>query len=207
MGACISTPAKLGHLISKRSSHRVHKPIPLPDSETVRLRPIPLRHGTVIKDPTGDNIHEKYTFGKELGRGEFGITHQCFDNETGETYACKTISKSKLKTEIDVQDVRREVDIMRQLPEHPNIVSFKEAYEDKEAVHLVMELCGGGELFDRIVSKGHYTERAAAMVTKTILEIVKVSFFLFGIQRNQNYEFPFWVRNIVKTINVECNNQ
>lgn len=96
------------------------------------------------------------------------------ENETGETYACKTISKGKLRTEIDVQDVRREVEIMRHLPKHPNIVTLKEAYEDKEAVYLVMELCEGGELFDRIVARGHFTERAAANITKTVMEVVKV---------------------------------
>lgn len=132
------------------------------------------RGGSVLKNAEGINIFEKYRLGKELGRGEFGVTYQCFDIETGEVFACKSISKVKLRTEIDVDDVRREVEIMRHLPKHPNIVSFKEAYEDKDAVYLVMELCEGGELFDRIVSKGHYTERAAAGVTKTILEIVRV---------------------------------
>lgn len=112
--------------------------------------------------------------GKELGRGEFGITHQCVELKTGEIFACKKISKGKLRTEVDVDDVRREVDIMRHIPKHPNIVSFKEAFEDQEAVYLVMELCEGGELFDRIVSRGHYTERAAAKVAATILQIVKV---------------------------------
>jgi len=63
---------------------------------------------------------------------------------------------------------------MRHLPEHPNIASFEEAYEDRDAVRLVMELCKGGEFFYRIVSKGNYTDRASAMATKTILEIVKV---------------------------------
>jgi|UniRef100_A0A2K1X2J0 calcium-dependent protein kinase len=70
--------------------------------------------------------------------------------------------------------IRREVEIMRHLPKHPNIASFKEAYEDRDAVRLVMELCKGGEFFYRIVSKRNCTDRAAAMVTKTILESVKV---------------------------------
>ena len=63
---------------------------------------------------------------------------------------------------------------MRHLPKHPHIVRYKEVFEDKEAVYLVMELCEGGELFDRIVAKGHFTERGAALVTKTIIEVVKV---------------------------------
>uniref|UniRef100_A0A803P9M4 non-specific serine/threonine protein kinase n=1 Tax=Cannabis sativa TaxID=3483 RepID=A0A803P9M4_CANSA len=72
------------------------------------------------------------------------------------------------------EDVRREVSIMSTLPEHPNIVKLKATYEDHENVHLVMELCEGGELFDRIVARGHYSERAAATVAKTIAEVVRM---------------------------------
>lgn len=63
---------------------------------------------------------------------------------------------------------------MSTLPVHPNIVRLKAVYEDNEAVHLVMELCEGGELFDRIVARGHYSERAAATVAKTVAEVVKM---------------------------------
>ncbi len=120
------------------------------------------------------SIADKYTLGAELGRGEFGITYSCVDKDTQEVYACKSISKRKLRTAVDVEDVRREVAIMGHLPQHPNIVSLKGAYEDDEAVHLVMELCEGGELFDRIIARGHYTERAAAGVTRTIVEVVQL---------------------------------
>ncbi|KDO74791.1 hypothetical protein CISIN_1g033873mg [Citrus sinensis] len=37
-----------------------------------------------------------------------------------------------------------------------------------------MKLCEEGELVDRIVAKGHYTERVAAAVMKTIVEVVQV---------------------------------
>ncbi|EEF28856.1 calcium-dependent protein kinase 24 [Ricinus communis] len=173
MGGCISAPLKAGRIISRRL-HYDNRSKPLADNSAASQPCTNFQVGNVLKSPAGNNIRQKYEFGKELGRGEFGVTYRCLHKETGETYACKTISKAKLKTEIDVEDVRREVEIMRHLPKHPNIVSYKEAYEDKEVIYLVMELCEGGELFDRIVAKGHYTERAAAMVTKTILEIVKV---------------------------------
>ncbi|KAJ0237547.1 Calcium-dependent protein kinase 10 [Hirschfeldia incana] len=125
---------------------------------------IPTSHQTKITD--------KYILGRELGRGEFGITHLCTDRETREALACKSISKRKLRTAVDIEDVRREVSIMSTLPDHPNVVKLRATYEDGENVHLVMELCEGGELFDRIVARGHYTERAAAGVARTIAEVV-----------------------------------
>ncbi|KAL0371105.1 UNVERIFIED_CONTAM: Calcium-dependent protein kinase [Sesamum angustifolium] len=120
----------------------------------------------VLKDPTGHNINARYDLGRELGRGEFGVTYLCTDVETGEKLACKSISKKKLRTAVDIEDVRREVEIMKHMPKHPSIVTLKDTYEDDSAVHIVMELCEGGELFDRIVARGHYTERAAAHVMR-----------------------------------------
>ncbi|XVF09165.1 hypothetical protein REPUB_Repub07fG0068100 [Reevesia pubescens] len=140
--------------------------VPSPAPIRVLKDVIPLSHRTRIGD--------KYILGRELGRGEFGITYLCTDRETREGLACKSISKRKLRTAVDIEDVRREVAIMSTLPEHPNIVKLKATYEDNENVHLVMELCEGGELFDRIVARGHYTERAAANVAKTIAEVVRM---------------------------------
>ncbi|KAI3716660.1 hypothetical protein L1987_67684 [Smallanthus sonchifolius] len=128
----------------------------------------------VLQDPTGHDIRQGYNLGRELGRGEFGITYLCTDLKTGEKFACKSISKKKLRTAVDIEDVRREVEIMKHLPKHPNIVTLKDTYEDDNAVQIVMELCEGGELFDRIVARGHYTERAAASIMRTIVEIVQM---------------------------------
>lgn len=129
----------------------------------------------VLKESNPRNrINDKYILGRELGRGEFGITYLCTDKETKQELACKSISKRKLRTAVDVEDVRREVAIMSTLPEHPNVVKLKATYEDDENVHLVMELCEGGELFDRIVARGHYSERAAAHVARTIAEVVRM---------------------------------
>ncbi|GFQ03923.1 calcium-dependent protein kinase 10 [Phtheirospermum japonicum] len=134
--------------------------------------PAPIR---VLKDISlRTRISDKYTLGRELGRGEFGVTYLCTDRETREALACKSISKKKLRTAVDIEDVRREVAIMSSLPQHANVVRLRATYEDGEAVHLVMELCEGGELFDRIVARGHYSERAAAGVARTIAEVVRM---------------------------------
>ncbi|KAJ4807317.1 hypothetical protein LUZ62_019883 [Rhynchospora pubera] len=127
--------------------------------------------GSVLGRPMED-VRATYTLGKELGRGQFGVTHLCTHKVTGEKLACKTISKRKLSSNEDTEDVRREVQIMYHLTGQPNVVELKGVYEDKQSVHLVMELCAGGELFDRIIAKGHYTERAAAGLLRTIVQIV-----------------------------------
>lgn len=170
MGGCVSAPAKR---TGSSSSSKSSRSAPQYDVDPFR-KCFVLRTISILKNPSRDNIYDRFEFGKELGRGEFGVTYKCTEIKTGEAYACKTISKSKLRTEIDVDDVRREVEIMRHLPRHPNIVSLKEAFEDRDAVYIVMELCEGGELFDRIVARGHFTERDAVTITRTILEIVSV---------------------------------
>ncbi|KAE9594061.1 hypothetical protein Lal_00012384 [Lupinus albus] len=135
--------------------------------------------GPVLGRPMED-VRATYSLGKELGRGQFGITHLCTNKVTGQKFACKTIAKRKLVHKEDIEDVRREVQIMHHLTGQPNIVELKGAYEDKQSVHLVMELCAGGELFDRIIAKGHYTERAAASLLRTIVQILH-TFHSMGI--------------------------
>ncbi|GJM97003.1 hypothetical protein PR202_ga13893 [Eleusine coracana subsp. coracana] len=172
MGNCCGTPATPGG----RKNRRKQKANPFNVAYNRGAAPPPSRPGLmVLRDPTGRDMNARYELGGELGRGEFGVTYLCTEVATGARFACKSISKRKLRTPVDVEDVRREVDIMRHMPSHPNIVSLSAAYEDEDAVHLVMELCEGGELFDRIVARGHYTERAAAAVTRTIVEVVQVS--------------------------------
>lgn len=62
---------------------------------------------------------------------------------------------------------------MHHLSEHPNVVQIKGTYEDSTSVHTAMELCGGGELFDRINQQGHFSEHEAAKVIKMIVGAVE----------------------------------
>ncbi|XP_074575726.1 calcium-dependent protein kinase 1-like [Curcuma longa] len=127
--------------------------------------------GRVLRRPM-ENVHSFYSFGRELGRGQFGVTSLVTSKATGEKLACKSIATRKLTHSDDLEDVRREVQIMHHLTGHRNIVELKGAYEDRSSVYLVMELCEGGELFDRIISRGHYSERAAASLCREIVNVV-----------------------------------
>ncbi|RLN35348.1 calcium-dependent protein kinase 26-like isoform X2 [Panicum miliaceum] len=116
--------------------------------------------------------------------GQFGTTYQCVEKATGKQFACKSIAKRKLVTDEDVEDVRREIQIMHHLAGHPNVVSIVGAYEDAVAVHLVMELCAGGELFDRIIQRGHYSEKAAAQLARVIIGAVEACHSLGVMHRD-----------------------
>ena len=107
-------------------------------------------------------------------------------------------------TDEDVEDVRREIQIMHHLAGHPNVISIKGAYEDVVAVHLVMECCAGGELFDRIIQRGHYTERKAAELTRTIVGVVEACHSLGVMHRDLKPENFLFVSkhedSLLKTI-------
>lgn len=157
---------------SKRKPHNVR-----------RLMSAGLQAESVLKTKTG-HLKEYYNLGRKLGHGQFGTTFVCTDKGTGEEYACKSIPKRKLENEEDVEDVRREIEIMKHLLGQPNVISIKGAYEDAVAVHMVMELCRGGELFDRIVERGHYSERKAAHLAKVILGVVQTCHSLGVMHRD-----------------------
>lgn len=61
---------------------------------------------------------------------------------------------------------------MRRL-DHPSILKLRGSYEDDRAVHLVVELCQGGELFEAIALNGKFSERCAAARARSILETVQ----------------------------------
>ncbi|KVI00060.1 Calcium-binding EF-hand, partial [Cynara cardunculus var. scolymus] len=137
-----------------------------------RMASAGLQANSVLQRKTG-NLKDVYSVGKKLGQGQFGTTFLCVEKETGKEFACKSIAKRKLTTKEDVEDVRREIQIMHHLAGHPHVISIVGAYEDAVAVHVIMELCAGGELFDRIIQRGHYTEKKAAELARTIVGVVE----------------------------------
>merc|ERR1719291_1494862 len=68
----------------------------------------------------------------------------------------------------NVDRFKQEIAIMKMM-DHPNIVKLYESFEDHRNIYLVMELCSGGELFDRIIEFVHFTEVQAATLMQQII--------------------------------------
>ncbi|GMH29412.1 hypothetical protein Nepgr_031255 [Nepenthes gracilis] len=143
-----------------------------------------------------------YEVGEEVGRGHFGYTCSAKGKKgslKGHDVAVKVIPKSKMTTAIAIEDVRREVQILRALTGHKNLVQFYDAYEDDDNVYIVMELCNGGELLDRILSRGgKYSEEDAKVVMVQILSAVAYCHIQGVVHRDlkpENFLFTSKVEN------------
>ena len=118
------------------------------------------------------DINNYYEFIKELGKGSYGQVFRCQNKETGNVYACKKMSKKKIKNKKQFQT---ELNLLR-TTDHPNIIKLYDIYEDNKYIYLIMEECNGGEFFDslakRAKEKNMYTEKECARIFKQILEAV-----------------------------------
>ncbi|XP_051058307.1 calcium/calmodulin-dependent protein kinase type IV isoform X1 [Phodopus roborovskii] len=113
-----------------------------------------------------DALSNFFDVESELGRGATSIVYRCKQKGTQKPYALKVLKKT-----VDKKIVRTEIGVLLRLS-HPNIIKLKEIFETPTEISLVLELVTGGELFDRIVEKGYYSERDAADAVKQILEAV-----------------------------------
>lgn len=127
---------------------------------------------TILGSLQVSDIKDRYIFGEQLGWGQFGIIRACSDKLTGEVLACKSISKDRLVTLNDVRSIKLEIEIMTKLSGHPNVVDLKAVYEEDDYVHLVMELCAGGELFHRLEKQGRFSEYDARILFKHLMQVV-----------------------------------
>ncbi|KAL5552158.1 hypothetical protein UlMin_002334 [Ulmus minor] len=128
---------------------------------------------TILDTTQVSNLKDRYLLREQLGWGQFGVIRACSDKFTGEVLACKSIAKDRLVTLDDVCSVKLEIEIMTKLSSHPNVVNLKAVYEEENYVHLLMELCAGGELFHRLEKQGRFSEYNARVIFKHLMEVVK----------------------------------
>ncbi|KAF7458403.1 calcium-dependent protein kinase CDPK5 [Cryptosporidium felis] len=115
------------------------------------------------------NINDFYELNLgNLGRGSYGSVVKAIDKQSGAQRAVKIILKPKLE---NINRLKREILIMKRL-DHPNIIKLFEVFEDTNYLYFVMEICTGGELFDRIIKRGHFSERYAAVIMRQVFSAI-----------------------------------
>ena len=87
----------------------------------------------------------------------------------GEKLACKTIINAVLATKAGALAAHTEIQAMRIVDCHPNVVQLRGVHRDKEGMHLVMELMTGGDLYEELSCRGHFSESEAAGVFRQLV--------------------------------------
>ncbi|KAL8539001.1 hypothetical protein ACS0TY_000850 [Phlomoides rotata] len=117
-----------------------------------------------------DTLTTDYQLCEELGRGRFGVVHRCYSPISGESAACKSINKHSLSSDpTDRRCIEFEPKILHLLSACPNILRLHNVYEDDGYLHLVTDLCDGGDLFDRLSSGDRFSEPDAATIFKQLM--------------------------------------
>mmetsp|Transcript_873 Transcript_873/g.2105 ORF Transcript_873/g.2105 Transcript_873/m.2105 type:complete len:506 (-) Transcript_873:7312-8829(-) len=117
-----------------------------------------------------DNILTHYDFRKVIGHGQFGVVREAVHiSHSHRPVAIKSVNKSKIQRSLEL--IRRELEILQSV-DHPNIIKLYEAYEDTKYLHLVTELCTGGDLVEYILESKNFSENQAAVVARKLLHAV-----------------------------------
>ena len=116
-------------------------------------------------------LRDSYKISKKIGEGAYSSVRRIKHRATGEKRAVKTIHKKTLKTEEEKNMAFNEVAVLRSL-DHPNVIKLHEYYQDEQNYYIIMEYCGGGELFERILTHGCITESTAAEYMRQIFEVL-----------------------------------
>jgi polo-like kinase 4 len=141
-----------------------HWPLP-----TATLAPplLPDGDGTGTSGPGMSRDHLGcYELGRVLGSGGFGVVREATEVASGERVAIKVVTKAQITDDMMAR-VRNEVQLHSRLS-HPAIVGVRSFFEDDEHIYLVMELCAGGELQQRVRQRPLREPEAARLFTQLV---------------------------------------
>lgn len=128
------------------------------------------------------DFDEKFELLEEIGQGAFGSVFRArarFGNTAPNSkhYAVKRISKESITSADAIEDMDREVDILATVGDgHPHVIRFRDSFEDENYVHIVMDLCRGGDLFEYIARafSDHPNAKPSTVLTEaTVRRLVK----------------------------------
>lgn len=120
--------------------------------------------GNTVSVSIGAHVLKKYDVKALIGRGSFSRVLRVQNRTTQELYALKMIEKHP--TEGNRYEV--ELSVLRRV-RHPNIITLYEVFQSNNKIYMVLELATGGDLFDKIHTRGCFKEKQGRNVVRMIL--------------------------------------
>ncbi|XP_074132573.1 serine/threonine-protein kinase Nek1 isoform X4 [Sminthopsis crassicaudata] len=91
---------------------------------------------------------DKYCKLQKIGEGSFGKAILVKSKEDCKQYVIKEINISRMSNK-ERKESRKEVEVLANM-KHPNIVLYRESFEENGSLYIVMDYCEGGDLYKRI---------------------------------------------------------
>ncbi|XP_071342016.1 serine/threonine-protein kinase H1-like [Trachinotus anak] len=117
------------------------------------------------KDKFDPRVTARYDIKALIGRGSFSRVVRVEHRATRQPFAIKMM-------EVEAPEGREvcasELAVLQRVS-HANVIQLIEVFQFPQRVYMVLELATGGELLDRVVSKGHFTERDATQALRMVL--------------------------------------
>ena len=112
---------------------------------------------------------EEYEKVRVLGVGGTGVVYELLHKANGQKYAMKEMEiKNKAQMQMALQEAEMLKDIMENIS-HPHIMHIDKVFQVGSKFYLVFPLCTGGELYEHIIRRGHFTEYDAAVLTRNLI--------------------------------------
>jgi len=118
---------------------------------------------------TAAEFYSKYEPKDVLGKGLSSVVRKCVEKASGKEYAVKIVEFSGPELQ---EATKREIEIMKLVGGHPNIIEIHDTFESETFMFIVMELCPNGELFDYLTKVVRLSEKKTRAIMKNIFEAV-----------------------------------
>jgi serine/threonine protein kinase len=105
---------------------------------------------------------------ERLGDGAFCAVTLVQKTSTGQLFACKTVSREWFESTALLRRFEREVRLLQHF-NHPNVVRLHDVVYGEE-IHLIMEYCQNGDLFEYLNAHGRFKLDHAVKIFKDIVQ-------------------------------------
>lgn len=126
---------------------------------------MPVGESTVLRERPALRLDSrlvcKYEVLSVIGKGSFSQVLRVQHRLTRQFFAVKLVSS-------DCGAVNNELSILSRVS-HPFVIRLEEVFKSSSRLFIVMEMASGGEMYDRVVAKGRYSEAEARQALRMLL--------------------------------------
>lgn len=136
---------------------------------------VPNSSGAVFQLELAPSLPKHYELGPLQGEAAFSSVYRAKNTLTGKDVAIKVIDKLNLSQK-QLANISNEIHVMNTLTNagpHPNILRLIEAFDTELTCYIVLELCDGGEIFNKIIEYTYFSERLSQHVFYQLLDAIR----------------------------------